>query len=91
MKYINRAPAALLLLSAAASICTRAEAADGPVRDYYCNGIPLGPCAMPESFTRGKVFEYCQPIPMGNMIYQQCVNVRVVRGPPPPHLSEKQQ
>ena len=32
-----------------------AHAAEGPVRDFYCDGLPAGPCALPEAETKGKV------------------------------------
>jgi hypothetical protein len=61
-----------------------ARAAEGPVRDYYCNGIPLGPCALPESETEGRIIEWCQNVPLGNgTFHQRCMNIRVVRNDNP--------
>jgi hypothetical protein len=80
-KHLMLAGVALAALTAApmtASIAAPSTAER--VVNYHCNGIPLGPCALPPEMTRG-LMRVCRNRPIGGgWDYQEpCYLIRVIR------------
>jgi hypothetical protein len=78
-KLLTPGLALTIALAMAPTIVSTQALADEKVGTYRCNGIPLGPCALPPSMTRG-VMRYCTNHDLGNgTVYQDCHLIRVIR------------